>query len=187
MAAQEIDRGMTEMRIPGYPRPFYLSFLIRDEEQWRIQAKYGAVIHDTHDRRRSAFADVRVGSYRSDQIREGGLHDNDKDAESYSYVNLPYGTQVEGLRHGLWRLTDARYREAVESLLEKRSHALTYLDPHRSLPSFEKHEAVVDIDWRDFTSVDHDRWTRFVEWPMTGRLHRVGSTSRFPETWKTSA
>jgi len=68
VAAREIDRGMAEMRIPGYPRPFYLSYLIRDEEQWRIQAKYGSVIHDTYDRRRSAFADVRVGSYRSDQI-----------------------------------------------------------------------------------------------------------------------
>jgi len=154
---------MAEMRIPGYPRPFYMSCLIRDEEQWRIQAKYGSVIHDTYDRRRSAFADVRVGSYRSDQIREGGLHDNDKEAESYSYVDLPYGAHAEGLRHGLWRLTDARYREAVESLLEKRSHALTYLDPHSKLPSFEKREAIVDIDWRDFPSVDHDYWTRFVE------------------------
>lgn len=163
MAAHEIDRAMAEMRIPGHPRPFYLSYLIRDEEQWRIQAKYGSVIHDTYDRRRSAFADVRVGSYRSDQIREGGLHDNDKEAESYTYVDLPYGGQDEGLRHGLWRLTDARYREAVESLLEKRSHALTYLDPHSNLPSFEKCEAVVDIDWRDFPSVDHDHWARFVE------------------------
>lgn len=163
VAAQELERAIAEMRIPGYPRPFYLSYLIRDEEQWRIQAKYGSVIHDTYDRRRSAFADVRVGSYRSDQIREGGLHDNDKEAESYSYVDLPYGGQAQGLRHGLWRLTDSRYREAVESLLEKRSHALTYLDPHRNVPSFEKREVVVDIDWRDFPSVDHDHWTRFVE------------------------
>jgi len=178
VAAQEIARGMAEMRIPGYPRPFYLSYLIRDEEQWRIQAKYGSVIHDTYDRRRSAFADVRVGSYRSDQIREGGLHDNDKEAESYSYVDLPYGAQAEGLRHGLWRLTDARYREAVESLLEKRSHALTYLDSHRNLPSFEKREAVVDIDWRDFPSLDHDYWTRFVE--------RASKTIRRFETIKDS-
>jgi predicted Zn-dependent protease len=163
VAAQELGRAMEEMRIPGHPRPFYLSYLIRDEEQWRIQAKYGSVIHDTRDRRRSAFADVRVGSYRSDQVREGGLHDNDKEAESYSYVDLPYGGQSEGLRHGLWRLTDARYREAVESLLEKRSHALTYLDPHRNLPSFEKREPVVDIGWSDFPEIEHDRWTRFVE------------------------
>jgi predicted Zn-dependent protease len=163
VAAGELDRAMAQMHIPGYPRPFYLSYLVRDEEQWRIQAKYGSVIHDTYDRRRSAFTDVRVGSYRSDQLREGGLHDNDKEAESYNYVDLPYGGHVEGLRHGLWRLTDARYREAVESLLDKRSHALTYLDPHRGLPAFEKRDAVVDLDWRGFPSVDHEYWSRFVE------------------------
>jgi predicted Zn-dependent protease len=163
IASQELERAMREMRIRGYPRPFYISCLIREEENWRVQAKYGALIHDNRERRRNAFVDVRVGSYRADQIREGGLQDNDKEAESYGYVDLPFGDHAEGLRHGLWRLTDARYREAVESLLEKRSHALTYLDPNRKLPAFEKRPPTVEVSWRDFPVVDHDFWTGFVE------------------------
>ena len=163
VAAEELERAMREMRIPGHPRPFYLSYLIRDEEHWRIQARYGALVHDTHERRRDAFVDVRVGSYRSDQLRDGGLHDNDKDAESYGFVDLPYGGHEDGLRHGLWRLTDARYREAVESLLDKQSHELMYRDPNQHLPAFERRAPAVDVQVRGFPAVDRDYWTSYVE------------------------
>lgn len=163
VAAEELGRAMREMRIPGYPRPFYLSYLIRDEEHWRVQARYGAVIHDTHERQRDAFVDVRVGSWRSDQVRDGGLQDNDKEAESYGFVDLPYGGHEEGLRHGLWRLTDSRYREAVESLLDKQSHELMYLDPNQHLPAFERRRATVDVRWTDFPAVDRQHWSGYVE------------------------
>jgi len=163
VAAEELERAMREMRIPGYPRPFYLSYLIRDEEHWRVQARYGAVIHDTHERQRDAFVDVRVGSWRSDQVRDGGLQDNDKEAESYGFVDLPYGGSEEGLRHGLWRLTDSRYREAVESLLDKQSHELMYLDPNQHLPAFEKRPALSDVRWTDFPHVDREHWSGYVE------------------------
>ena len=162
-AADELQRAMDRMRIPRHPRPFYASYLMREEEEWRIQAKYGALITDSHERARNGFADVRVGSHRSDQLRDGGLDDNDKEAESYGYVDLPFGDNLDGLRHGLWRLTDARYREAVESLLHKRSHEVTYLDENRHLRAFEKRPAVVDLAWQPFPEVDRDHWTRFVE------------------------
>jgi predicted Zn-dependent protease len=162
-ASAELDRAVETMRIPGEPRPYYLSYLVRDEERWRIQAKYGALKTDTRDRQRNAFVDVRVGSYRSDHVRDGGLDDNDKEAESYDYVELPYGGPLDGLRHGLWRLTDARYREALESLLHKRSHELTYVDENRHLTAFERRAPVEDVAWESFPEVDHDHWADYVE------------------------
>jgi len=154
---------MREMRVPGFPRPYFISYSLRDEERWRIQAKFGAVKLYTHERDRNAFADVRVGSYRYDQVRDGGLTDNAKEAESYNYVELPYGPAVDGVRHGLWRLTDARYREAVEALFDKRSRELTYLDPHRGLRAFERREREVDLKWVPFPEVDVEAWSRYVE------------------------
>jgi predicted Zn-dependent protease len=162
-AAGELDRAMREMRIPGHPRPYYISYLIRDEERFTLQAKFGSLIADTHDRGRNAFIDVRVGSYRADQVRDGGLADNDKDGESYSYVELPFGSGQDGLRYGLWRLTDSRYREAVESLLAKRSHELTYLDPNRRLPAFERRKGRVELAWRAFPEVDRRHWADYVQ------------------------
>jgi hypothetical protein len=162
---------MREMRVPGHPRPHYISFLVREEEGWRIQAKYGARIADTHDVKRNAFVDVRVGSTRSDQVRDGGLLDNDKEAESYSYVDLPFGSNLDGLRHGLWRLTDARYREAVDALLQKRAHELTWIDPNRHLAAFECRDPIRDLDWRSLPEVDHDHWAALVE-RVSHRLKR---------------
>ncbi|NIL99908.1 MAG: hypothetical protein GTN89_02900 [Acidobacteria bacterium] len=163
IAATEIERAMTTMRIPGHPRPYYVSALIRDERSWTIQAKYGSLSTDTCDRKRNAFVDVRVGSYSNDQVRDGGLDDNDKDDESYGYIDLPWGPDPDGLRHGLWRLIDARYREAVETLLDKKSHELTYRDENRGLKSFRRAEPVVDLRWRKLPEIDEDHWRGFVE------------------------
>jgi hypothetical protein len=170
-AARELQRAGREMRIPGHPRPYFISYLIREEESWRVQSKYGSLILDTHERKRNAFADVRVGSARSDQVRDGGLYDNDKEAESYAYVDLPYGDNPDGLRHGLWKLTDARYREAVEGLLHKKSHELTWVDPNRNLAAFESREPQVDLDWRPLPEVDRDHWRAMTE-RVSRRLKR---------------
>ena len=159
---RELASAMESMRLPGQPRPFYGSVLLRDEWQWTIQAKYGSLSVDTHDRKRNAFVDLRIGSYRNDQIREGGLDDNDKEAESYGFIELPFGAG-DGLRHGLWRLIDSRYREAVEAHLDKQSHKLTYRDGNRHLQAFARAEPIVDLDPDPLPSIDADYWREFVE------------------------
>lgn len=153
---------MQTMRLPGQPRPYYGSVLIRDERAWTIQAKYGSLSIDTDDLKRNAYVDIRVGSYRHDQVREGGLEDNDKEAESFDFVDLPFGAG-DGLRHGLWRLIDSRYREAVEALLEKRSHQLTYRDGNRGLQAFERAEPIVDLKPQPLPEVDVDHWRDYVQ------------------------
>jgi predicted Zn-dependent protease len=152
---------MQTMRLPGQPRPYYGSVLIRDERAWTLQAKYGSLSIETDERKRNAYVDIRVGSYRNDQVREGGLEDNDKEAESFGFIELPYGAG-DGLRHGLWRLIDSRYREAVEALLEKRSHQLTYRDGNRELQAFERAEPIVDLEAQPLPEVDVERWRDYV-------------------------
>lgn len=154
---------MRQMRAPGFPRPYFVSYLIRDEERWCLKAKFGSLKVDSRERTRSAFADVRVGSYGYDQVRDGGLLDNDKESESYGYVDLPFGNCLDGVRHGLWRLTDARYREAIEAFMDKRSRELTYRNPDRKFRAFEKRPPVVDPGFRPFPEVDVDHWARYVE------------------------
>jgi predicted Zn-dependent protease len=155
---------MRQMRVPGFPRPYFISYLVRDEERWSLKAKFGALKTRTHERTRNAFADVRVGSHGYDQVRDGGLLDNEKESESYGYVDLPFGNgSHDGVRHGLWQLTDARYREAVEALLDKKSRELTYRNPGRNFKAFEKRKPVVDLGWTAFEEVDLDYWASFIE------------------------
>jgi TldD protein len=171
---EEARRAMAQMRAPGFPRPYAISYLIRDEERYTLKAKFGSLKSSTCDRSRNAFCDVRIGSHRYDHVREGGLLDNDKESESYNYVDLPYGRNADGLRHGLWRLTDARYREAVEAYLDKKSRELTYRNPARKFTAYERLEPSVDLGWRDFPEVDEEHWSDYVE-------HASALIKRYPE------
>ena len=77
---------------------------------------------------------------------------------------LPFGNgNFDGVRHGLWRLTDARYREAVEAFLDKKSQELTYCNPDREFRSFERRKPSVDLGWKKLPEVDTDHWVDYVE------------------------
>ena len=163
VAAAEAERAKDQLRVPGFPRVYFLSYLLRDEERWRVRAKFGGLRTSHHDRGRSAFCDVRVGSRRFDQIRDGGLLDNDKEMESYDYVDLPFDGDPAAVRHGLWRLTDARYREAVESYLDRRGRELTYQDPGRRFVALDRREPVTEVVFRRWPKVDVAHWERYAE------------------------
>lgn len=163
VAAQEARRAHTHLKKGRQPRAFFVSHLIRDEEVWRVDARFGTLFGSRHGRGRTCLTDVRVGSYRRDQIQEGGLNDNSQDDESYGYVDFPIGGEIDGIRHALWKLTDARYREAVECYLRKRADELTYRDQFAHLPSFEKRPPVRDIHWGRLPPVDAPHWERFTK------------------------
>ena len=135
---EELERAMRKMRIPRHPRPYFMSYLIRHEDEHRIEAKFGGLTTNFHEVRRHAYADVRVGSYRRDQIRNGGLRDNATDLESYELLRMPVSGNADGLRHALWRLTEAKYREAIDDLLHRQAVELNYLDEHAHLPALQR-------------------------------------------------
>ncbi|MBX3184383.1 MAG: hypothetical protein KF915_17270 [Polyangiaceae bacterium] len=163
MMTQEVERALTHLRRRPQPKPYYLSYLVRDEHVWRIQARYGALHASGGYRRRDCLTDVRVGTRRYDQVQEGGLNDNATDEESYGYVELPFGDDLAGVRHALWRLTDARYREAMEGYLRKQADELTYVNTSRHLPAFERRAPARDLAWRPRAEVDTAAFTRLVQ------------------------
>jgi len=161
--AAENARARKGMRIQGHPKPYFLSHLLRDDQEWRVEAKFGALTVDFHEQRRNCLADVRVGSYRSDQVRGGALGDNATDVESYDMLRMPIGGSQDGLRHALWRLTEARYRESIDDLLHRQAIDLSYVDEHSALASLERQKPRVDHSPTDLPEVDV-AWARdFVE------------------------
>lgn len=164
---------MTQMRIPGHPSPYFLSYLLRHDEEWRLEAKFGALTTDWHEQRRNCLADVRVGSYRRDQVRGGGLKDNATDVESYEMVRMPIAGSADGLRFALWRLTEAKYREACDDLLHKKAVQLNYLDEHRALPAFQKCAPVEAVHFESLPEFDPDAY-------RTLALKASASLKQFP-------
>ena len=78
-----------------------------------MRARLGAIAEHRVDTRTHVFCDVRVGSYRYDQVAQGGLEDNATDDESMRYIEMPTEVSEDAYRVALWRLTEARYREAA--------------------------------------------------------------------------
>jgi len=174
-ATSEIDRAMRALggrargrkrgrraSLPRHTPLYHLSHLIRDEERLRLEARFGSLCRDRFEQRRNCFTDVRVGSARRDQVVDGGLGDNSRDEESYRYVDIPIGPDIDAFRHALWHLTDARMREAEDAWLRKRAHELTYLDPHGELDALQRLRPREDLRFERLPEIDVDRWRRYV-------------------------
>ena len=162
-ATLEIDRAMRALSERKKPTIFHLSHLIRDEERFRVEARHGGLAREQIQHRRSCLTDARVGSPKRDQVTEGGLLDNSREEESYGYVNIPIGDDLDALRHSLWRLTDARTREAEDAWLRKRASELTYLDVNRHLDAWETRPPEEDLPFPKLPEVDLEEWKKTIQ------------------------
>lgn len=156
---EELARSMKELRRPGHPRVYYLSYLFRNERRESIFGRLGAIAEHQTAARNFVFCDVRVGSHRYDQVGYGGLRDNDDADESVDYIGMPAEISEDAFKFALWRLTDARYREAAEQYYERKSKELHYVDEQRGLASKVKAKGVRSAKIRRFPEVDVDYWT----------------------------
>jgi TldD protein len=159
---EECLRQKRYLRVSGYPRPYYISYLLRDIHSTTLWGRLGNINQMMVADSRNAFCDVRVGSYRFDQVTEGGLDDHDTELESYDHVEMPIGNDQDALKYHLWKLTDSRYREAVKDYFAKKSHRITFVDPNRSRPSFSRMRALRDNRFSGFPRLDVDAWRQFV-------------------------
>lgn len=158
---KDLRRSM-KMHLPGFPRIYYMSFLLRDTQWFNTWAGGGSVFRRRSNHTRNVYCDIRVGSYRYDQVTNGGLNDNDDEQESYSYVSVPIDDKDHGgLRLCLWRLADAKYREAVQDYSSRKSAGVSTVDQYRKYQSFAKLKAKKDIQYGRPEYVDEEKWVKF--------------------------
>ena len=146
--SMEIARSMRSLRAPRHPKPYFISYLIRDSHTQNLAARYGALYLDKDEHKRSCYAEVRVGTYSYDQTSKGGLDETQEEQEQAELFELPIENHMDSFRFSLWRLTDAKFREAVTKFHGKKSRDVSFLDQNRSLPSFQKPESVTAKDFK---------------------------------------
>lgn len=151
-----------KMHARGFPKPYYCSFVLRHYEWFNTWASSGSMYRKKSDRTRSVFCDVRVGSYRYDQTTDGGLYDNDDELESFSYVRVPIDDKCyDGLRIALWKLSEAKYREACTDYSNKEAARLSTVNPNRKYASFQKLPPISHVKYSRQEKVDEAKWIRF--------------------------
>lgn len=155
-------RRAVRMKVPGFPRPYYGSFLLRDTHWYNTWASSGSTYRKRADHTRNVYCDLRIGSYRYDQVTDGGLLDNDEESDSYQYVTVPIDDKcLDGLRIALWRLSEAKYREAVADFNHKQAARVSMVDTTRRFASFTKLKRRVHKRFERLQQIDEQYWAKF--------------------------
>ncbi|MBX7143591.1 MAG: hypothetical protein K1X79_04000 [Oligoflexia bacterium] len=155
-------RRARRMKVAGFPRAYYCSFLLRDINWFNTWASSGSMYRRRADHTRNVYCDIRVGSPRYDQICDGGLNDNDEEKESANLVTMPIDdNNLEGIRIALWRLSEAKFREALSDYSTKESNRISTPDPNRSLKAFTTLRPITHIRHARAENVDEEKWVRF--------------------------
>ena len=155
-------RRALRMYVPGFPRPYYCSFLLRDIHWFNTWAASGSVYRRRSDHTRNVYCDVRVGSYRHDQLSNGGLFDNDEELESVQHITAPIDdTNYDGLKLALWRLTEAKFREALADHNQKEALRISTVDPTEELQSFVKIKRARCFKYGKPEAINEEKWVKF--------------------------
>lgn len=155
-------RRALSMSVPGFPKPYYCSFLLKDLDWFNTWASSGSTCRSQTDRSRSVYCDLRVGSYDYDQVTEGGLRELDEDLESNSHTSVPIDDKdYDGLRITLWKLLESKFREALADYNQKEASRISTLDPNNGLRSFTRGKRASYRHYSRLDDVDYDEWDRF--------------------------
>lgn len=175
-------KRVTKMRVPGFPRAYYCSFLLRDTHWFNTFSGSGSVYRRRSDRTRNVLCDLRVGSYRFDQVSDGGLRDNDEELESVNHVSVPIDDKAyDGLRLSLWRLLDAKFREAIADYNNRKTAQVSKLDPNRKLRSFVPLPSIRHLEEPKFDRIDEDYWVDYCKKASNWLNNLQGLTSGYVE------
>jgi predicted Zn-dependent protease len=160
----ELRRSVSELQFKDLDKPYFIQYILLDQERYRTSATFGAMTGSAMNRVRYVQAQVRVGDYDFDNSEfvsgPGFQGAPTAGVTSQTVVDDDYST----IRHGLWLVTDASYKQAVEQLARKRAFVQNKTRGEQ-IPDFSKEEAVTVVRDRRRLEIDKARWEKQVrEW-----------------------
>lgn len=174
----ELRRSVTELQFKDLEKPYFIQYVILDQEQYRAEATFGALMASDRNRSRILQAQVRVGNYdfdNSEFMTGGGFQGPPASGVASSAV---IENDYNAIRHALWLATDAAYKQSVEQLARKRAFVQNKVREDQ-IPDFSKEPATSSVTARRDLEVDKARWEKQVrDWSAIFR--------NFPEIQQSS-
>lgn len=169
---QELQRQARGLRQPGEPPPFFLSYLLHAKEGLNVWGRYGSVFRSEPHKESDLYADVRVGSYRIDNLIDGGITQDLTQRQSFNWIDGPEELTPEVLRYAYWKLTQCKYDEALQEYYEKKKILVEQHLPQRG-KSFSAERSLEHFDRVTPVVFPKKRWEDFVrETSAMYRRHR---------------
>jgi predicted Zn-dependent protease len=142
-------RSMTVSSLEG---PYFVEYLIDEEENFTVTASLGGLISRQRQRFRAPEIHVRVGDYKFDNTNFVGAGAG---GSRYDLERFPLEDSYPLLRRYLWLLTDSSYKSAVETISRKRA-ALRNLQQSDQLNDLAHADPVTSVTPLKRLAVDED-------------------------------
>lgn len=113
----ELSRSVT-LHMEDLEKPYFVQYNVEDSLVLTLTAEDGDLTGDLRQRQRDLRTQVRVGSYELDNTHFAGGGGADGTGRS----PLPVEDDYLALRQGAWLATDRVYKDAVETLTQKRAY-----------------------------------------------------------------
>lgn len=161
--SDELDRSMSELRLPPFEKPFFMMYGVIDQKQYSVSASLAAITdyNERHSRFRSSSR-ILVGNY---EFNDESLDDDLFSPPTQMDIQLPLDDDYFGIRRSFWSITDNVYRNASrhfqkhQQTLQSSGKDLKDI-PHRS---FAKAEPVLMIlDGKSY-AWDRSYWESFAK------------------------
>ena len=168
----ELQRSMAGLRVPGSPRPYFISYTLRRPHLLELRAHYGSLARCREHRRPSVYAEVRVGNHRFDNVLDGGLDSEADELESSEWTDAPDDLDPRALAVALWKLTQLKFDEAQQDYLEHRK-AMVSEFLRDEVDAFTREAPTVHLEALDDAPFPRESWAaalrevsrRFLEHP----------------------
>jgi predicted Zn-dependent protease len=160
--ATEMNRNQQQLKLQGHEPPYFMSYQLKDYDQYVISARYGALFLDDGFRNRQLSADVRVGTYEFDSSvpEEMDFIISTKGTSYFARSDGPLDDSAVALRTSLWLMTDERYKNALVQFLKKKGEDVyAVVDPKRPA-SFSREKPNTYVQPPVAFPFDKERWRR---------------------------
>lgn len=148
----EMERSLQRLRLDGHSAPYYISYDSTETDRFEVTASLGFLTGRSHSRWRSLEPTVRVGSYEFDNTKFYGESPNNSGSSGLTIDN-----NYDAIRRKIWLSTDSDYKNAVETLEEKKAHyKRNNID--NKFDDFSKEEPEVSISKARPLIVDEAKW-----------------------------
>ncbi|HYR43738.1 MAG TPA: hypothetical protein VER98_11980, partial [Terriglobia bacterium] len=140
----ELQRSVAELQFKDLDKPYFIQYVIVDQERYRASATFGALTGSDTEAGRLMQAQVRVGTYDFDnsEFTTGPAFQGPPPSGVASTAVIE--NNYEAIRHGLWLTTDAAYKQSVEQLARKRAFVQNKIRAEQ-IPDFSQENAVTSV------------------------------------------
>lgn len=119
----EIKRSMSELKIDGLEKPYYVEFRVEISEPNTIVSHLGSIVEMNNTKTAKLDVQIRVGDYKFDNTNFFdiglGFFGSSDDEESFKNRRIATNPDYNSLRRQLWLATDAAYKREAEIFSKK--------------------------------------------------------------------